>query len=119
MEELAFKTKNSCNNSMCYWFYIVIIAGLALLFGHLIMFLWNVSIGAIFNLPDLTFWQAIALVILCRILFGNDISSSSSSSSNNCNRKRKKSCCEEVKEEENEIDEMPANDKEIENLEPA
>lgn len=38
-------------------------------FGFLIVVLWNFTMPVIFNLPQITFWQALALLVLSRILF--------------------------------------------------
>ena len=38
--------------------------------GQLVMQLWNWLMPAIFGLPSLTFWQAVGLLALSRILFG-------------------------------------------------
>lgn len=39
-------------------------------FGFVVMSLWNWLVPAIFGLKTIGFWQAVGLVILCRILFG-------------------------------------------------
>lgn len=41
------------------------------LIGGLVMWLWNWLMPLIFGLPSLTFWQAVGLVVLCRLLVGN------------------------------------------------
>jgi len=49
------------------------IAGFALfiaLGGLIVQYLWNWLMPALFSLPSLTFWQALGLLALCRILFG-------------------------------------------------
>jgi hypothetical protein len=38
--------------------------------GQLVMQLWNWLMPAIFGLPELTFWRAVGLLALSRILFG-------------------------------------------------
>lgn len=40
------------------------------LFGLIVMSLWNWLMPALFGLKVITFWQAIGLVILSKILFG-------------------------------------------------
>ena len=40
------------------------------LFGLIVMALWNWLMPALFGLKLITFWQAIGLVILSKILFG-------------------------------------------------
>ena len=47
---------------------LVIIGVLA--FGSIVMVLWNGVMPQIFHLPLITFWQALGLLALCRILFG-------------------------------------------------
>ena len=49
---------------------IAAIGGLAVLFGYIVMGLWNWLMPALFGIPVITFWQGVALVILARILFG-------------------------------------------------
>jgi hypothetical protein len=46
-------------------FVAFIIAG-----GVVVQFLWNWLLPALFGWPQLTFWQALGLLALCRILFG-------------------------------------------------
>jgi len=38
--------------------------------GEVVMLLWNWLAPALFHLPVITFWQALALLAICRILFG-------------------------------------------------
>ncbi len=40
------------------------------LFGFVVMALWNWLIPALFGLTVIGYWQALGLVVLCRILFG-------------------------------------------------
>jgi hypothetical protein len=46
---------------------IVIFAGIG---GELVMLLWNWLVPALFGGRPITFWQALGLLALCRILFG-------------------------------------------------
>jgi hypothetical protein len=39
--------------------------------GEVVMLLWNWLLPALFGWRQITFWQALALLALCRILFGN------------------------------------------------
>lgn len=39
-------------------------------FSGLVMFLWNRIIPAISSFSALTYWQAMGLLVLCRVLFG-------------------------------------------------
>jgi hypothetical protein len=42
----------------------------ALVFGYLVMILWNWIMPAIFDLGTITYWQAFGLVILVKLVFG-------------------------------------------------
>ena len=47
--------------------------GIALLMalgGWIVQYLWNWLLPALFGWRTITFWQALALLVLCRILFG-------------------------------------------------
>ena len=47
---------------------ILAITGLAILFGFVIMWLWNALMPEIFGLPSISYFQAVGLFILFRIL---------------------------------------------------
>lgn len=49
---------------------IVLIALAVLLFGFIVMELWNFVVPALFDGPVITFMQALALLALSKILFG-------------------------------------------------
>lgn len=49
---------------------IVGAAALAAGIGALVMVLWNALLPALFGLPLVTFWQAVGLVVLAKILGG-------------------------------------------------
>ncbi|WP_223033882.1 hypothetical protein [Hanstruepera marina] len=51
-------------------FGIIFISGLAILFGFVIMWLWNWLMPLIFDLPTLTYWEAVGVFILFKILLG-------------------------------------------------
>jgi hypothetical protein len=48
---------------------IVLMLLLAFIFGLFVMLLWNWLITEIFGLPEINYWQAWGLVILCHLLF--------------------------------------------------
>ncbi len=66
---------------------IIAIAGIAILFGYIIMWLWNWLMPEIFGLTTITYWQAVGLFILAKIIFGGFGGSNDSSS---CDPKHKK-----------------------------
>ncbi len=45
-------------------------AALALIFGYVVMSLWNWLMPELFGLTTLTFWQAVGVVVLARLIFG-------------------------------------------------
>jgi len=38
--------------------------------GQVVRLLWNALLPPLFGWPTVTFWQALGLLVLCRILFG-------------------------------------------------
>ena len=48
----------------------IAITGLAILFGFIIMWLWNWLMPVVFGLSVITYWQAVGLFILFKILLG-------------------------------------------------
>lgn len=51
-------------------FGIVAIGAMAILFGYILMSLWNWLMPELFDLPMITYWQAVGLFFLAKILFG-------------------------------------------------
>lgn len=49
---------------------VIAAAGFAILFGLVVMWLWNALMPVIFSLPIIKFWQAVGLIILGKLLFG-------------------------------------------------
>jgi ABC-type multidrug transport system fused ATPase/permease subunit len=47
---------------------------IAALFGTTVMLLWNFLVPDIFGLSAISFWQALGILILTRILFGSFVS---------------------------------------------
>lgn len=64
----------------------IAITGLAILFGFVIMWLWNWLMPAVFGLPVLTYWQAVGLFILLKLLLGGCGSGGSSRKSSKNSR---------------------------------
>lgn len=50
---------------------IIAAAALAIVFGLVVQWLWNQLMPPIFGLPEVSYWQAVGLVILAHILFGH------------------------------------------------
>lgn len=58
------------------WFFIVPAAILGMLLfaflgGELVLHLWNWLLPPLFGWRQITFWQAVGILALCRILFGH------------------------------------------------
>jgi Protein of unknown function (DUF3106) len=49
---------------------IVLIPAFVAALGFVVMLLWNALVPSLFAGPVLGFWQAVGLLVLCRILFG-------------------------------------------------
>ena len=55
------------------WLFVVAplaLAAFVTIGGLVVQYLWNWLLPALFGLPHVTFWQALGLLALCRILFG-------------------------------------------------
>lgn len=53
-----------------FLFFPLIAAGVVLLLGTVVQYLWNAILPAAVGVATLTFWQAVGLLVLCRLLFG-------------------------------------------------
>jgi len=53
-----------------FFFIPFIVAAAVLLFGGIVMWLWNNILPAVAGLGALTYWQAVGLLVLTRILVG-------------------------------------------------
>lgn len=55
------------------WLFVAAPIGFAIFIaigGGVVMLLWNSLLPPLFDLPQITFWQALGLLVLSRILFG-------------------------------------------------
>ena len=68
--------------------------------GEIVMHLWNWLLPPLFGWRQITFWRALGVLVLCRILFGGGISHHGSGRSNF--RRRTKERCEHMSPEERE-----------------
>ena len=50
---------------------LVVFALFVALGGEIVRQLWNWLLPPLFGFPTITFWQALGLLLLCRILFGS------------------------------------------------
>ena len=92
MDPMKFSNDSSLNKAQQFMFWAVIGIGAAVLIGLLLgtflQFLWNATITVMFETIPITFWQAIGIFILAKLLFGFGTSSSSSSSKGKKRSKR-------------------------------
>ena len=65
------------------------VTALAIIFGLIVMWLWNALMPDIFNLPQIGYWQAVGLVVLAHIFFGHDHKSNIHRKTGRKNRKNK------------------------------
>lgn len=59
---------NKVKKILCF---IPVVALIAAVLGFVVMFLWNQILPDVVHVGCLTFWQALGLLVLCRVLFGN------------------------------------------------
>jgi len=54
-----------------FFFFPFIAAFVVLILGAVVMFLWNAILPELTGIRPISYWKAVGLLILCRILFGN------------------------------------------------
>src|SRR5258708_34159181 len=62
------------NNMRRMWIFLAASLGIVVFIGiggEVVMHLWNWNLPAVFGWRQITFWQALGLFALCRILFGD------------------------------------------------
>ena len=74
MEKSYFKHKARTKQAgiIAGWVVLGIVAatGFAFLFGYAVMLLWNWLMPLIFGLIKISYWQAVGIIILAKLLFG-------------------------------------------------
>ena len=72
------------------WIPVIVLGAIVLFFvlGHVVAWLWAVTVADIFAWKEISFWQAWGLILLSQILFKANLSSGSSGASSG--RKKKK-----------------------------
>jgi hypothetical protein len=61
---------NKCGKAWHHVWMILAWLVLAAVFGLVVRVLWNELLPAIAGLPEISFWQAVGLLVLARVLFG-------------------------------------------------
>jgi hypothetical protein len=64
------KTKNYVTKAFKIVFFILLGIGIAFLVGYLVMRLWNWLMPELFDLPMISYWQAVGVLVLAKIIFG-------------------------------------------------
>ena len=54
-----------------FWMFPFFGLAAALLLGAAVRWLWNAILPDLVNVNAISYWQAVGLIVLCRILFGN------------------------------------------------
>jgi hypothetical protein len=54
-----------------FFFFPLIALAFLFLMGGVVMWLWNAILPDLVAVNPITYWQAVGLLLLCRILFGN------------------------------------------------
>lgn len=69
---MMFNTRERGKGFWIKWaiFIPIAIAAGVFIFGSVVMLLWNALLPAIFGLKAISFWQALGILILAKILFG-------------------------------------------------
>ena len=67
MMQTSYKTKGGSKRFLLIPLFIIVAA---LLLGAVVMWLWNAILPSLLNFNAITYWQAVGLLVLCKILFG-------------------------------------------------
>ena len=59
------------NKGKKFIFFLPVVALIASALGFIVMYLWNWILPGVTHAGRLNFWQALGLLVLCRLLFGN------------------------------------------------
>jgi hypothetical protein len=67
---------NMQNSNRSHWrkkgfFFFLFISAAVFGAGALVMFLWNAILPSLLHVSEIMYWQALGLLVLCRLLFGS------------------------------------------------
>jgi len=68
MKEMNYKRMRGPRKFFVFLFFAAV-AAFAL--GGIVMLLWNAILPALLNISSISYWQAVGLLLLCKILFGS------------------------------------------------
>jgi len=69
-KSLERKMKKGVKKAVKVTFFIILGIGIAFLVGYIVMQLWNWLMPELFGLPAVSYWQAVGVLILAKIIFG-------------------------------------------------
>ena len=69
-KQVENKTAEYVTKGFKIFFFILLGIGIALLVGYVVMRLWNWLMPELFDLPMVSYWQAVGVLILAKIIFG-------------------------------------------------
>ncbi len=70
-QHLKSKAENFFRRAFKVFFMIIAAIVFLLLFGYGFMLLWNWLMPEVFGLPILSYWKAVGILIMAKLLFGN------------------------------------------------
>ena len=69
--QVKSKAKNFFRGAFKVFFMIIAAIAFLLLFGYGFMLLWNWLMPDVFDLPSLSYWQGVGILVMAKLLFGN------------------------------------------------
>jgi hypothetical protein len=69
-KQVESKTTEYVSKGVKVFFFILLGIGIAFLVGYVVMRLWNWLMPELFDLPTITYWQAVGVLVLAKIIFG-------------------------------------------------
>lgn len=69
-KQVESKTTEYVSKGVKVFFFILLGIGIAFLVGYVVMRLWNWLMPELFDLPTVTYWQAVGVLVLAKIIFG-------------------------------------------------
>ena len=67
-EDVAYRQRFGFRKKLIFIPFLIV--GILALVSYVVMLLWNNLIPDIFHVTAITYWQALGLLVLCKILFG-------------------------------------------------
>lgn len=69
-QQVESKTTEYVTKGFKIFFFILLGIGIAFLVGYIVMRLWNWLMPELFGLPLVSYWQAVGVLVLAKIIFG-------------------------------------------------